>query len=381
MSEQRNRVNMHFKLTTVSSKPVEPGKTHLLTPLDQATGQHSLHLVFYYEKNSFGSFDLDPLRVSLSKTLLLYPSVMGRLIRGEPGNWEVKCNDAGVGVLRAKTWTEVHRQEAITNPPVFSSALHGRAVPNTDTKSAKYYVTMSIAQAPLVKMASTTFKFSNLVIKQCLSEIHVNCPDATPFDLLAAIFWMSVAHLKVPKHEHTHSLSICIDFKRLLKEPLPYGYFGNALHFSLLSLGEKDMIPDELGHVVDVVHGHSVGIKEDKILSVVDWLESEKGEGGRYAPPFRMYGPELTCVNMEHMINGDRSLIYAAMFEDNVQPAYVACHVENVDGEGLIMVMPSPEEGLARTVMVTLPKEEMVKLCEDKAILRLEPTMLLSGGL
>ncbi|XWS64681.1 hypothetical protein CRYUN_Cryun05aG0023800 [Craigia yunnanensis] len=291
MSEQRNRVNVHFKLTAVSSKPVEPGETHLLTPLDQAMGQHSLHLVFYYEKNSFGSFDLDPLRVSLSKTLLLYPSVMGRLIRGEPGNWEVKCNDADVGVLRAKTWTEDHHQEAITNPPVYSSALHGRAVPNTDSKSAKYYVTMSIAQAPLVKMASTTFKFSNLVIKQCLSEIHVNCPDATPFDLLAAIFWMSVAHLKASKHEHTHSLSICIDFRRLLKEPLPY------------------------------VHGHLVGIKEDKILSVVDWLESEKGEGGRHAPPFRMYGPELTCVNMEHMINGDRNLIYAAMFEDNVKHA------------------------------------------------------------
>ena len=93
---------MHSKLTAVSSKPVEPGKTHLLTPLDQAMGQHSLHLVFYYEKNPFGSFDLDPLRVSLSETLSLYPSVTGRLTRGKAGNWVVKCNDAGVRVRRAK---------------------------------------------------------------------------------------------------------------------------------------------------------------------------------------------------------------------------------------------------------------------------------------
>ena len=40
--------------------------------------------------------------MSLSEKLLLYPSVTGRLTRGEAGNWEVKCNDAGVRVLRAK---------------------------------------------------------------------------------------------------------------------------------------------------------------------------------------------------------------------------------------------------------------------------------------
>ncbi|XP_022744805.1 protein ECERIFERUM 2-like [Durio zibethinus] len=450
MSEQRSKVLVCSKLTAVSSHPVEPGKTHLLTPLDQAMGQHSLHLVFYYEKNPFRSFDWDPLRVSLSETLSLYSPVTGRLTRGEAGNWEVKCNDAGVRVVRAKvsvridewlkyangieekdlafweempenpntwspfriqvsefegggiaigincshmnadltslilffkTWTEVHQQQAIANPPVFSSALHGRPLPKANTKSAKYYVTKSIAEAPSVKMASTTFKFSNSVIKQCLSEIRVNCPDATPFDLLAAIFWMSVARLKGSKDEHTHSLSICIDFRRLLKEPLPCGYFGNALHFSLLSLREKDMIPGELGHVVDAVHGHLVGIKEEEILSAVGWLESQKGEGGKFAPPFRMYGPELTCVNTEHMVDGDQSLMYTAMFEENVKPAHVAYHVGNVAGEGLIMVMPTPEEGLARTVMVTLPEDEMVKLCEDESILRLEPTRLLSGGL
>ncbi|OMO96377.1 Transferase [Corchorus olitorius] len=452
MGEQSCRVNLHSKLTAVSSKPVEPGRTHQLTPLDQAMGKHSLHLVFYYDKNPFGSFDWDPIRVSLSETLSLYPPVTGRMTRGEAGNWEVKCNDAGVRVKRAnvsvtidewlrnangieekdlaaweempenpntwstfhiqvsefegggvaigincshmnadltslillfKAWTEVHRRQIIEHPPVFSSgsALHGREVPITSTKSAKYYVTKSISPAPSVKMALTTFKFSNSVIKKCLSEIHVKCPDATPFDLLAALFWMRIARLKSSKDEHKQSMSICMDFRKLLKKPLPYGYFGNALHFSLLTLEEKDVISGELANMADAVHDNVAGIKEEEILSMVDWFESRKGEEGKYAPPFRMYGPELTCVNMEHMINGDESLIYAAMFEENMKPAHVACHVGNVEGEGLIMVMPSAEEGLARTVIVTLPEEEMVKLCEDEAILSLEPTMLLSGGL
>ncbi|KAK9291405.1 hypothetical protein L1049_019352 [Liquidambar formosana] len=68
-----------------------------------------------------------------------------------------------------------------------------------------------------------------------------------------------------------------------------------------------------------------------------------------------MYGPELTCVSMEHMIispapkenSTHRSLTYAAMFEKDEKPVHVSYHVGNVEGEGLIMVMPSPEEGMA----------------------------------
>lgn len=98
----RSRVDVHSMLTAVSSKPVGQGQTHPLSVLDHAMGRHTLHMVFYYKKNPFGIFDLDPLRVCLSEVLSLYPQVTGRLTRRESGNWEVKCNDAGVRVLRAK---------------------------------------------------------------------------------------------------------------------------------------------------------------------------------------------------------------------------------------------------------------------------------------
>lgn len=63
---------------------------------------HSLHMVFYYKKNPFGSFELDPLRESLSGVISMYPNVTGRLTCLENGNWAVKCHDAGVRVIRAK---------------------------------------------------------------------------------------------------------------------------------------------------------------------------------------------------------------------------------------------------------------------------------------
>lgn len=95
--------------------------------------------------------------------------------------------------------------------------------------------------------------------------------------------------------------------------------------------------------------------------------------------PFSMYGPELTCVSMEHMIVEDQSVMCLQIF-DSGKPVHVSCHVGNVEGEGLILVMPSAE-GFAQTVMVTLPEEEISKLCKDQAILCLEPEVLFCGKL
>ncbi|KAJ7973470.1 Transferase [Quillaja saponaria] len=459
MSKQPNRVTVHSKLTAVSSKPIGPGKAHPLSVLDHAMGHHTLHMIFYYRDKLFGSFDLDPLRESLTEVLSLYPPVTGRLAREEKeGNWKVKCNDAGVRVIRAKvdttldewlrsadgseerdltvwdempddphtwspfviqvnefegegiaiglscthmhadltsatllfkSWTEVHRHAPISHPPLFNpSALRARPVLNTCTKSATYYANKSTikAQTPSEKLATATFRFSNSVIKHCLLEVSDICHDATPFDFLSALFWTCIARLKPTKNDHSHSLSICTDFRNMLKAPVSTGYFGNALHFSMLSLAVREMDHSQLGHVAGFVHHHVAGLEEQEIWPVIDWFESQKDKAGKFAPPFCMYGPELTCVSMEHMIipsghtlDADQSLMYEAMFSEKEIPVHVSCHVGNMKGEGLIMVMPAPEGGLARSVMVMLPEKELPELCKDETILRLEPTMLLTG--
>ena len=71
------------------------------------------------------------------------------------------------------------------------------------------------------------------------------------------------------------------------------------------------------------------------------------------------------------------TLKYATAFDKDVKPVHVLYQVGNVEGKGLIVVMLSMEEGLATSVLVTLPKKQWAELCEDQAILRLEPIMLL----
>ncbi|XP_042516721.1 hydroxycinnamoyltransferase-like [Macadamia integrifolia] len=443
MSEAGKLVNVHSELTVVSDTPVEQGKRVPLSILDHAMGLHTIHIVFYYRYDRPKSDDLGRLRESLSQLLTFYPPVTGRLRRrAEDANWEVTCNDAGVRILVArvhttldewlrsadgsrerdltvwedfpeddtttwspfriqmndfeggglaiglscthlyadptccttllKTWTDIHQHVSIAYPPFFHPpALRGRASPNTNTKSADYYATKSKAQHPYpVKMSTVTFRFSETMIKQFLSEVQTECPDSTPFDVLAALFWSSAMRAK----DEMCKLSIGIDFRKLLHAPLPHGYFGNALHFSLVSFEESKMGEGGFGlaYLTGLVHHHLSNLEEEELWSAIDWLESQREEGGKYAQPFRMYGPELTCANMEHVF------AYTGILED-MKPLHVSYHVGNIEGEGLILVLPSPEEGLGRTVMVTLPEDQTNKLKKDPAIMCLEPTILVSG--
>ncbi|XP_021773163.1 protein ECERIFERUM 26-like [Chenopodium quinoa] len=295
--------------------------------------------------------------------------------------------------LLIKSWTEACHNDVIVHPPFLNTHVINQPptfiTPSTTTTSPSYYASKSKAlnPNPKVKMVSATFSFSDSAIKQSLAKFESTVPDATPFALLTALFWTRIAELKAQTHEDIQqSISICMDMRKNLRAPLPYGYFGNALHFSKLTVNTEKMSNGDLGQVAELVHHHVTGFKDEEFWSAVDWLKSRKDDQGKFLPPFQMYGPELTCVNMESMIapinvreKESQPLMYGMEFVKDQKPAHVSYHLENVQGEGLIMVMPSPDEGLARRVTVTLPEEELEKLLQDKVILSLEPTLLLSG--
>ncbi|XP_058105377.1 hydroxycinnamoyltransferase-like [Magnolia sinica] len=443
MSDANNtRVAVRALMTAVSTTPVRPGKTHPLSAMDHLMGVHHLRMVYYYRSDASvemeklkeslsdmlshypvltgrlrraegGNWEVKCSDAGVRFLEATVDATLDEWLRSahaseekdlthwekmpeDPYIWSpfhIKINEfegGGIAIglscthilsdptcatLLVKAWSDVHRGSTIAYPPFFHPpGLRGRDAPNTDTKSAKFYASKSKAKPPApVKMSTATFRFSDAMVKKHLSEIHAECPDATPFDMLAALFWSRVMHAKSPMHVETHSLSICIDFRKLMHAPLPHGYFGNALHFSGVSSTAAEMEEGGLGFVAGLIHRHVSGLEEEEYWSAINWVESQKDEGGRFAPPFTMYGPELTCANMEHVF------AYSAMFAKDVKPVHVAYHVGNVEGDGLILVLPSPEEGLGRTVTVTLPVEQTAKLLNDEAILCLKPAVLFSG--
>lgn len=291
-----------------------------------------------------------------------------------------------------KAWADAHRGKPVA-PPLLTrtSPRDGGEIRNITRKSSSYYDKKSKESTTHCpnKMASVTFKFSNSIMKQWVSKLKDgSCPNATPFDLLVALFWSQILHIKgLKKDEHNnYSLSICSDFRKSFQSSPLSPYFGNALHFSQLSISPKEMDQFELGHVAGLVHRHVERLDEDReiLWSTMEWLESRKESGEKYAPPCKMYGPELTCVSLEHMVNenndDDDSLMYATKFVRDSKPVHVSYSVGNVEGEGLIVVMPSNEGGVSRNVMVMLPESEMAELCVEQAILSFNPTMILGGG-
>uniref|UniRef100_A0A7C9EDM1 Shikimate O-hydroxycinnamoyltransferase n=1 Tax=Opuntia streptacantha TaxID=393608 RepID=A0A7C9EDM1_OPUST len=294
--------------------------------------------------------------------------------------------DPTSATLLIKSWTEALHHEPIAHPPLLHPlALKPPPATTTSITSPVYYAAKSTRSEPKKspKMASATFCFLDSAIKKSLSEIQSTFPDATPFDLLVALFWTRIARVKRSTWDQTPSMSFCMDIRRRLQDPLPDGFFGNALHFSQLKVGAHELECGDLCNVAELVHCHVAGLDlQDEFWSAVDWLGSRKDGHGKFASPFRMYGPELTCVNMEHMIPDESEsepFMYMTQFVKGQKPVHVSCHVGNSEGEGLILVLPSPEGGLARRVAVMLPEEEMDRLVEDKVILSLEPTFLLSG--
>ncbi|KAJ9566802.1 hypothetical protein OSB04_002768 [Centaurea solstitialis] len=471
--KSRVQVNIHSRLTVVSSTPTEPmGLARGLSPIDHTMGCHTAHIIFYYRTSPFlpggrFSMDLDNFRVSLSELLSKYPRMTGRLVRDNDGhgNWLVKYNDAGVRMFKAKvgvtvdewlgfadesdernltvwedmpdcdpiswspfqiqisefiggglavglsfthlladptaatlfykSWTDAERGETTGNrPPVFELPLiNNRPPPATTTTGNTSTVTKHLQKHskipspdPSFRMATSTFKFSDRIIKKRLSEIADKCPDATPFDYLMTLFWSRIVKLKTPDlPPHTQSISLCIDARKLLGVPIPDKFFGNATSFSELSLENEMLTGDNgLAEAVASVHRHVIGITKDDVLSTVDWVEASRKElNGVFPKAVQMYGPDLTCVSLEHLMVPDDefgSIIYEAKFRNNEKPVHVSYHVGKVEGEGLIVVGPSPEGGAGRSVTVTLPVEEIGKLCEDPVIMEMEPIMILSGG-
>ncbi|KAG2546008.1 hypothetical protein PVAP13_9KG028041 [Panicum virgatum] len=109
---QGSRVTRFAKSTAASVTPVRPGKTHTLSPLDNAMERHTVHVVLYCR--AAPGLDREQLKEALSEALSLYPAMTGRLTRREGGEgapaeaepaqrgWGVKCNDAGVRMVDAR---------------------------------------------------------------------------------------------------------------------------------------------------------------------------------------------------------------------------------------------------------------------------------------
>ncbi|CAN6462909.1 unnamed protein product [Victoria cruziana] len=473
-----SRVQLKAKKTVVSGQPSRPGKVYPISVIDHMMGLYSLRLIFYYDQplpvkeqqprrsagmssshsSGRGGPAVIPLEESLSEVLGFFPPVTGRLKRDADGNWEVKCNDAGVRTVEAavpgatvtewleaadpeaelnlahweempddptfwspfyiqltefrdgafaiglscphmhadphcaallvKAWGDVHRRSSVANPPFFHAhGLRLRNSPITTTASVEYYRSKAALPPPpptdtdsSFRFNTITFRFSDASVRRIVSEISEMLSDATPFEVLAGLMWSACARA-TPAASNLRDLNLLIEFRKAMHAPLPHGFFGNAIHFSHVQARTEELAGDEGIAVAARAIRDDTCRTEEEFRSVIDWWEERRGpveakeacSRGKFPPPIRMYGPTLTCANLEGM------MAYGAAFEEGKRPAHVSCRLIPPDGEGVVLVMPSPEEGLGRTVIATLPEQVARRVRDDPEIAKYEPKILFGG--
>uniref|UniRef100_A0A0D9VYW1 Uncharacterized protein n=1 Tax=Leersia perrieri TaxID=77586 RepID=A0A0D9VYW1_9ORYZ len=419
-----SRVTRYAKSTAASVTPVRPGKTHALSALDAAMERHAVHLVLYYR--AAPGLDRDLLKESLSDVLSQYPAMTGRLTRavaadGQNGGWVVKCNDAGVRMVDAKAaatldewlatasgdeemdlayfepmgpdpyiwspfyvqltefsdksyalglscthlhndpiaavlflnaWAAAHRRDSPYPPFLHSPALAVKSTappPEHPLLAAK-----SKATPTTTEMSSATFRFPPAAMRALLAAVD---PATSPFAALAALFWLRIVAVAGDGDGEEREMTLAIDFRKRMNAPLPTGYYGTAVH---LAAARAD-VSSGLAHVAAAVERRVAAVREEELWPAIEWLHARQAAGGE---PFQMYGPELTCVALDHVP------LYGGEFLAGVSPARAACRVGEAPGEGVVLVLPSPDGEAARDVAVTLPAEVTARICRDGEVLR-----------
>nr|QSQ68615.1 hypothetical protein PY_026914 [Puya raimondii] len=280
--------------------------------------------------------------------------------------------------LFLKAWSDAHRRAVLAHHPFFQpTAFHDPPPPPApaDQSNPRYppppLLSLKSADTnsppPSSAFSSATFRFSSASLRRALSDLSVQTPDTpSPFAALASLFWLRIARARVrdDEAEGEAALTLGVDFRKRMSAPLPMGYYGNAVFFSRA----RADLARGWAHAAAELDRHVAALEEGRdVWAHAQWLRARPRDA-----PFQMYGPELTCVALDHVP------VYAAEFEPRVAPAHAALRIGGAEGEGLIVVAPAPPEAgdAARTVTVTLPSELTAQICRDDHILRYGPTIM-----
>jgi len=267
-----------------------------------------------------------------------------------------------------KAWADISMVNKMITPPLFHH-LPPRRPPNRNPNHHLHMELIHHYKSLIEKPNSTketmyttiSMGFSNPMVQACMSMAQPNGP-IPPFEALAALFWVSLSKVKGLRNRLV-DMSICLDMRKVLG--LDCTFFGNCMVYNKVNVeGNNYKFPQVVRAISDVV----AKMDTEAIINLTEWLENNDVNS-----PTMMNNHNLVCTSLEGMDP------YLTVFPDLFKPIHVSYYIEPVVGEGQVLILPGlPEEGpLSRVAMVTLRKEEAIKLCEDDLISQFSPTILM----
>ncbi|GLT60914.1 hypothetical protein SLA2020_336540 [Shorea laevis] len=269
-----------------------------------------------------------------------------------------------------KAWADTTLAQKMRAPPHFHPLpprRPGNKIPNHKPYTAliDHYKFLIQNSTPFIHAKHTTvaLAFPHHMVKACMGLAQTT---STPFEALAGLFWVCVSKVKGLTNGLVN-MSICMDTRKALG--LDRGFFGTCMVYNKVhseGLKENDL-SQAAGAIGEVV----AKMDSEGVMDLIEWLEVEHNEISQ-SPPL-MNNCDLICSSLEAVDP------YSMKFVEEFEPIRVSYYVEPVFGIGQVFIFPSPagEGPFGRVVMVTLPEDEAVKLCEDELILQFSPTIVM----
>ncbi|OIV97845.1 hypothetical protein TanjilG_12602 [Lupinus angustifolius] len=416
--------------TVVPATPREDqnGAFHL-TSMDLLMKLHYIRPVYFFTAEAVQGLSISDLKKPMFTLLDMYSHVSGRIRRSESGFPFIKCNDAGVRIAESRceiTLREWFHENGVYSvhglvhdhvlgphlsfsPLVFvkftwfkcgglcvglswahilgdafsafnfitkwSQILVGHTPPKSlhtpNIKEPKFPPSYNIYENPIsikkatvvgeywlgannIDVATHSFHFTFKQLQHLVtstsnqSQITITSKNTSYFEIISAMLMKSIAHIK--GEFGTKVLTICTNNNSNHDEN---EFPNNGL---VLSRIEADLEADisELAKLISekkMVENHIM----EKLI--------EKDEGKE---DYIVYGANLTFVDLEE------AEIYEVKLNGH-KPIMANCTIHGVGDEGVVLVLPAPEDiddgdgggGNGRIVTVSLPEKELNQL-KDK---------------
>ncbi|CAK9186588.1 unnamed protein product [Ilex paraguariensis] len=196
------------------------------------------------------------------------------------------------------------------------------------------------------KIETHSFHLTAKQLDHLLSEIcgHDPAKVKSPiFEVLSAILWRSLARIRGESEPRV--VTICRNDSGNRENELPNN------NEQVISVVETDFTVAK-ADILELVDLFAEKMLHERCL-IEELIESDKAESD-----FIVYGANLTFVNLEE------AEIYGLELNGQ-KPVYANYSIAGVGDEGVVLVLPGPEngkEGSGRTVTVTLPEYKLVEL-------------------
>ncbi|KAK8664476.1 hypothetical protein V6N13_084265 [Hibiscus sabdariffa] len=347
--------------------------------LDVLITRFHVPTVYFYKPNGLSDFfDTDKLKEALSRTLVPFYPIAGRLGLDESGRLEITCNAQGVLFVEAEAssvmehligdfsensqmfrlvprvdysggissyplllvqlgWTDIARGLSPALAPFMDrTLLRARDPPTPKFHHVEYDPSPQLKKTNDDVKPSSVSTFKITVDQLNARKAKANASNGskyTGFNVLAAHIWRCASKARGFSYDQPTKIYFPVDGRSKLNPPLPAGYFGNVIFVTSEITRAGDLETESFVDTVRRIHGGLKQINDEYLRSALDYTEKVSNLSTLVRGPHTFRCPNLVVNSWL------RFPFYGADFGWG-RPIYVG--PVNVVQEGINLLLPSP---------------------------------------